>query len=145
MKRFIAAIFAVAFVLLAFQASAQNYGTIALTSVTNSILPSIAETTTAAIDIRGNRNVAFDFRFQGNGSGTANATLAVVPSLDGTTFDTAKVYALVAPANGTTVVHVTTNWDFGAYGWIKASYITNAHATVTLTNVAVTVALKPGS
>lgn len=147
MKRLFAALLTAALAIgaTAHQASAQTYGTIALTAVTNSILPSAAETTTAVIDLRGNRNVAVDARFQGDGSGTANATFAFVPSLNGTTFETTKVYALVAPANGTTAVHVMTNWDFGAYGYLKLAFVTNAHATVTLTNVAVTVALKPGS
>jgi hypothetical protein len=125
-------------------ASAQTYGVPTLTTPTN-VLASTASNTTAVVNIQANRNVSVDFQFQGDAAGTANVTAFFIPSLDNITYDNTKGYVLIAAANGTTKVNVTTNWDFGAYGYVKLSYITNAAATANITNVVVKVGLKPNN
>lgn len=131
--------------ILATPASAQTYGTVTAYTNACTIAGSTASNTPSVFDIRNNRNITVQLKFAGDAAGTANVTAAFIPSLDGTTFDTVKTYTIAAPANGAgNAVIAVTNWDFGAYGFLKAAYVTNAAGSGNITNVSLTVGLKPG-
>ncbi len=144
MKR-ILALAVLAFATTSLTATAQTYGTITLSSVPTSLVGAIATNCTSVIDIRNNKNVAVQLKFQSDTTGTDPVAAVFIPSIDGTTFDTTKVYRLTC-LNGTagTAVVATTNWDFAAFGYVKLAFVTNAAAgSAAITNLSVKVALKP--
>src|SRR5205085_8812038 len=125
---------------------AQTYGTQTLTTVPASVITGTSSNFSAQINCNYNRNVTFDIAGRCLTATNTTFILTVVRSLDLQTFETASlspyVFTLTIPTNGITY-HLFTNVDVGACGYLVP---TNAAAGPgTVTNVVVTVALKPGN
>jgi hypothetical protein len=127
-------------------AQAQQYGALSLSTPNN-----IAATTTATYWTNGTLwspavftltkcdEVALQFTFVGLATNTGNVTFAFARSGDGTFFDTSPPAHLTftVPSNGTNIATLTTNINFGAYGYLGLYYWSNAVSSI-LTNVVIT-------
>lgn len=136
MKRLFAAIATLA--LLAIPAMAQTYNPVNVTLGFTSVAASTATNggTSAKCYVGQQQNVAFQLSFKSSAAGTGKVIAYVVPSVDGTLYDTTKSFGIEAAAvSAGTQVTVTTNLATGGYGWYKVSYITNADASLNATNI----------
>lgn len=124
-------------------AQAQQYTTYTLTSHTNTVPASSTDTVASnAIGLTKYNNAAVQVQFQGSAADTGNVTFSFVRSQNGSSYDTVPL-TFVVPANGTTAVRASTNYQFGATGYLKLLSIANA-ATNSVTNIVIRVTLKPG-
>jgi hypothetical protein len=142
----ILSVIALAGLLLTASARAQTYGTIALTTAPASVILNTSSNFSSIIDCRANRNVTFDIAGRCLTATNTTYILTVVRSLDAAVFETASlspyIFTLTIPTNGTTY-HLITNVDVGACGYLIPT--NSAAGAGTVTNVTVTVALKPGN
>lgn len=118
-------------------------------AITNSIAPSVATTSNlgSPVDLQYHRDCFLMFKFTGNGSGTSLVGLTLARSHDGTTatLETTPRFVWFAAQNGTTQVIAVTNLDtstIGAMRYLHVVAITNASASVTMTNASLDVITK---
>ena len=131
-------------------AEAQQYSAVAMGRLTNTITAAAAETTLIGTTNTATRNesVGLQCSFTATAASTAAITIQIQPSADGIKFNTADAgaFSWTIPANGTTEVVACTNLSeahLGNLGYWKIAYITNAHASVNVTNFVIKVAKKP--
>ena len=126
------------------QSQERIYAPQPLTLWTNWVLASTNRLyTNTVIDCNGQRNVALQITTKVDAAGGV-VTYAFQPSVDGITFADARLPIQVADPGvaGTTVV---TNIDTLGYGYLRLSYITNAHATANVTNIVLKYSIKLGA
>lgn len=148
MKKILLALLTVAACfMVARPAKAQTYGTVSPVSsqiyavITNGTTQSF--TTNNIVDTRYNRNITISIAGKANSAAASTLALVMGKSTDGTTntLDTIGVTnTLNIPTNAISITNVTI--DMGAAGYAHVLSLTAGSASVT--NAAVTIALKPG-
>ena len=114
----------------------------AIGSLTN--IPTYVEGTgvsnfTSVVAVQQGAGVALQGAFKGSGASTANTTFYFYASADGTNMTTYPFDTLVVPQNGATTVRWGKSFSaatLAGYKWIGLGAISNAHASVIITNSA---------
>lgn len=127
------------------QAIAQTYGTITL-PVATGWGASVATNVNSVIDMRYNRNLGIYLQAAGDNTTTETVKAHFITGLTGgTNYNSTKAgFDLILTLSNFSTQAITTNWDFGAVGFVQLQYLTNVSG-VNLSNVLVQVSLKPGN
>lgn len=149
MKKLLIPFLAVLFLIAALpSAIAQGYTAYAAQTLiaggTNNVAAATTNTYTQVLTLTRQREVAVQISFKSTGTNSSTIGFDFLPSVDGTTFDTANAaHSLNFAANGTTTVVVVTNLVAPAgIGYLKLASVRNPNATQAITNLSVIYAVK---
>lgn len=86
---------------------------------------------------------AIQVNYKLTGAGTSNNYFSFDASVDGTNAWATNLYVIGVAANGTTNVGGVSNWNIGAFGYLRIGTITNNNGTA-MTNIVIRSGQKPG-
>ena len=130
-------------VAMAFTTSAQSYDSKVVTLTTNYIAASAASNFNAVIDAPRASYVGLAITLQANGATTTDATAHIQRSVDRVNWETAGT-GIALKMNGTTATTTISKVDLNGAAYLRLNYITNAHASVIITNITVRAGVKSG-
>jgi hypothetical protein len=132
-----------AFTMFTLSAFAQvDINTTSLNGGTNNIASTTTRNFTIPLSITRGSQMAIQLSCKALGATTSNVTVNMDESVDNVIWEASK-RSFVLALNGTSVVNVVTNYNFGAVPFVRISSIQNG-AGEAITNIVVKYSVKPG-
>lgn len=129
---------------IALTAPAQVYHQL-LTGGTNYVAADTVNTYSGlVVNTRNASLLSLQMKFKALDTSTDNVVATIDGSVDGASYVAGALGPLVVAADGTNTAVGITNLDVSAYLFIRVRYVTNASATVAVTNLAIAATTKVG-